>query len=282
MYNAIDNYNNKKLRSDLPSTDDAPVSYPDSTYAPIRIDKKLKLIFENHLISIEPLKNHNESIYRRFEEGKLAVEQVLSISNNDPTISVIPIPPVNMPSKISDHVMLKLTMPIVIDAGGHLIKYCTMPIELAAIRKNSDSSKLPGIIDTFSIGSPKYALYGEPHNGLITRFHQASLHDSLDEVNARKFEQAKIEISLINRTDTAIKLNRIVLPAAQMNFFYDNGDNNNQTIYLESLEMDILSNLRAMISLLNRSPRQSAAPMPAISNFSEREKFEMKRGVFIA
>ena len=282
MYNAIDNYNNRKLRSDLSSTDDEPVSYPDSTYAPIRIDKKLKLIFGNHLISIEPLKNHNESIYRRFEEGKLAVEQVLSISNNDPTISIIPIPPVNMPSKVSDHVMLKLMMPIVLDAGGHLIKYCTMPIELAAIRKNSDSSRLPGIIDTFSIGSPKYALYGEPHNGLITRFHQTSLHDSLDEVNARKFEQAKIEISLINRTDTAIKLNRIVLPAAQMNFFYDNGNNNNQTVYLESLEMDILSNLRAMISLLNRSPRQSAAPMPAISNFSEREKFEMKRGVFIA
>jgi hypothetical protein len=282
MYNAINNYNNRKLGSDLPSTDDEPVSYPDSNYAPIRIDKKLKLIFGNNLISIEPLKNHNESIYRRFEEGKLAVEQVLSISNNDPTISIIPIPPVNIPSKVSDHVMLKLTMPIVIDAGGHLIKYCTMPIELAAIRKNSDSSRLPGIIDTFSIGSPKYALYGEPHNGLITRFYQASLHDSLDEANARKFEQAKIEISLINRTDTAIKLNRIVLPAAQMNFFCDNGDNNNQTIYLESLEMDILSNLRAMISLLNRSPRQSAAPVPAISNFSEREKFEMKRGVFIA
>ncbi len=289
MHIADDNFGIRKSREDIVTTNNDEPAVPclDGTYDLIRVDKsKSKVVFGSHLISIEPQRNPNESIYRRFEAGKLVVEQVLSISNNDYTISFIPIPPVNMPSNISDHVMLKFTMPVVIDAGGQLLKYCTMPIELAAIRKNSVSSKISGIIDKFSLGSPTYALYGEPHNGLITRFANISLYDSLDEVSPRRFEQAKVEVSIINGTNTSIKVNRIVLPASQMSFFYDNNDDdensNNQTVYLESLEMDIQSNLRAIISLLNKSPRQSAIPVPAISNFSEREKFEMKRGVFIA
>jgi len=274
-------FSNKTIEAVPPAEE--PTPYLDSTYKPIRIDEKSKVIFGNHLVSIEPQKKSTESIYRRFEGGKIAVEQILSISNSDYTISTIPIPPVNLPSKISDHLMLKFTMPIVIDAGGQILKYCTMPIELAVIRKNSDSSRLPGIIDAFSVSRPKYALYGEPHNGLITRFQNVSLYDDLDEVNATRFEQAKIEISIINSTDTSIKLNRIVLPAAQMNFFYDNDNEvNNQTVYLESIEMEIQSNLRAMISLLNRSPSQPAISVSAISSSYEREKFEMKRGVFIA
>ena len=288
--------NNKKSRdtaataSNPPREHDDSTPYLDSTYSPIRIDAKSQINFGSHLISIAPQKNRNESVYRRFEASKMAVEQLLSVSNDDYTISIIPIPPVNTPSKISDHVMIKFKMPIVIDAEGHLTKYCTMPIELATIRMNKDSSHLPGIIDTFSVASTKYALYGEPHNGLITRFHQASLHDTLDEVDAKEFQEAKLEIALNNNTDTAIKVNRIVLPAAQMNFFYDTNDqsitgndnNNHHTVYLEAIEMDIQSNMRAMISLLNRPPREPATPVPSISNLSERERFEMKRGVLIA
>jgi hypothetical protein len=207
MHNVVNGFNNKGLTHGELSSIDVHAPYLDSTYAPIRVDKKSQVLFGTHLISIELQEKPNEFIYRRFVDDKLVVEQILSISNNDYTISIIPIPPVNVPSKISDHVMLKLTMPVVIDARGKLRKYCTMPIELATIRKNNDSTRLPGIIDSFSVASPKYALYGEPHNGLITRFHQVSLQDSLDDVNATKFEQAKIEISLINSTDSPVKLN---------------------------------------------------------------------------
>jgi hypothetical protein len=63
-----------------------------------------------------------------------------------------------------------------------------------------------------------------------------------------------------------------------MNFFYD--DDN--IVYLESLEMEIQSNLRASISLLNLSPNSKAHPVPSISFQAEREKFEMKRGIFKA
>lgn len=254
--------------------------YPKGSYAPIRTDQQSKITFDNdYLISIEPVKE-NESIYRRFLGHELVIEQILSISSKDYTISVIPIPPVTMPSKISEHVMLKLKIPLIIDSGGQLEKYTTMPIELAVIRKNDDSRLLPSVIDTFSVGNPKYTLYGEPDNGLIARFHQIMLYDSLDRVpySSNNFDQAKIKISITNRTETPIKLNRIVLPASQMNFFYD--DDN--IVYLESLEMEIQSNLRALISLLNLSPYSGARPVPSISFQAEREKFEMKRGIFKA
>jgi hypothetical protein len=182
-------------------------------YGKYTIEQKIEKIFNSTSLVMFKV-DYNKYGYQRFVNKKLEVEKVIA-SDSPLTLGIFPVAPIHTPAKYASHMMLKLATPLVLDPIAHVDAYLTMPIEIGVVR-SSDSDVQ--IIDAFSVGQPKYALYGSPENGIVCRFYETRIYPEIPKV--APYKEAVIRVHFHNYSEKINTVNRIVFPIAGADLYY--------------------------------------------------------------
>jgi len=182
-------------------------------YGEYTVEQKMEKHFgSNSLVMFKV--DHNKYGYQRFENGNLAVEKIIA-SDRPLVLGIFPVAPLNTPAKYGSHIMLKLITPLVLDPKAHVDAYLTMPIEIGVVRSSGGDVQ---IIDVFSGGRPKYALYGTPEHGIICRYYEPRINPEIPK--ATPYSEAVVRVHFHNYTGKINTINRIVFPIEGADFYY--------------------------------------------------------------
>ncbi|MFQ5921007.1 MAG: DUF432 domain-containing protein [Nitrososphaerales archaeon] len=196
-------------------------------YGELTVERKVEKHFGNVNLVIFRV-DHSKYGYQRFENGSLTVEKVIA-SDRALELGIVPIAPLNLPTKYGSHLMLRLRTPLVLDPKLHVDAYLTMPVEVGVVRANRDDAQ---IIDAFSVGQPKYALYGTPEMGIICRYYETRINPEIPKIAPH--EEAVVRVHFHNQTDKINTINRIVFPIEGADFFYRKNE-----AYYSDLEVNV-------------------------------------------
>ncbi len=158
------------------------------------------------------------------------------------SIYLYPLPPINVPVKLFNHIYFKLENSIAIGPEEEVEGFIAMPVEVGVF-----ASSEGGIIDILSPKPPKYALYGSPEQGLIGRYVRTRFYKSRFEADTFT---AVTPITITNTTDNWVEITRIVVPAVRVRLYYRDSN-----VRASSIHMSITSRATATISVTDKAPR---------------------------
>ncbi len=161
------------------------------------------------------------------------------ISSEEGNIVVNPVEPVNLPSCITNFLLIQFKKSIVIAPNSGERIFVKFPVEIGVFVSGSGDIEL---IDVFSITRPKYTLYGDPRNGIICRYWESQIYSSPDETDPLK--EGIMELRIVNRFDEWIEISKCVLNVYLMKIFY------NDTTVFSKVEMEVNSKRSAETKFL--------------------------------
>lgn len=230
------------------------------------INQKIEKRFGNETLIMFKA-GQNKYGYQRFHDQQLLVEKFI-VSDETPTLSIIPIAPVYTPEMIADRVMLKLITTLVLEPKSYADAYLTMPIEIGAVRSIEDYSE---VIDAFSVGLQLYAIYGTPEDGLLCRYHLTRL--SSEPPKLRDHEEALVRVHFLNHTDKMVTINKIVFPVKGVDFYYNDKD-----AFFRDLHMVIESKLLNTVAIVGFAQGHELTYNKTSLNQEHEDKFVMEWG----
>ncbi|MFQ5969727.1 MAG: DUF432 domain-containing protein [Nitrososphaerales archaeon] len=182
-------------------------------YGEYTVERKIEKRFgSNNIVTFKV--DHNKYGYQRFENESLVVEKVIA-SDKPLVLGIFPVAPLNTPAKYGGHILLRVITPLVLDPKSHVDAYLTMPIEIGVVRSSESDVQ---IIDVFSVGQPKYALYGIPELGIICRYYETRINPEIPK--AVPYTEAIVRVHFHNYGEKISTINRIVFPIEGADFYY--------------------------------------------------------------
>ncbi|ADC66253.1 Protein of unknown function DUF432 [Ferroglobus placidus DSM 10642] len=144
-------------------------------------------------------------IYRRDDLKKVIVA-------DSGRVVVNPVEPVNLPKNITRYLMVELDEPIVMEPKNSEKVTLTFPIEVAVILAGKKSLE---VLDVFSFVKPKYALYGDPRNGVICRYWKSEVSGEEED-----FVKGKLEVEINNSSGEWVEIGKLVFDVYGMKIYY--------------------------------------------------------------
>lgn len=172
---------------------------------PLEIDKEG--------ISISIKKEEEVYRYKRdyFDEK---MEKVLLI--NKSKILIHPVEPLNKPREITSNFFMEFENTFVIEPQAIKKIYLKFPIEIGIFISGKKDIE---IIDILTLVPQKFALYGDPRNGVICRYWKTEVFSSLPVVNP--IQEGVMELIVRNNTHRWIELNKAVFNAYGMKIYFN-------------------------------------------------------------
>ncbi len=201
-------------------------------------DQFSSMLDDNNRFVIQKL-SYNKYAYERYE-GKESKGKKIIASDDILKIGVFPITPQNIPNKYANHMLISLSTPLVINARTSVECYLIMPIEVGIVTNNV-------IIDVYSLGYTKYALYGIPERGIICRYYKSEAYADIPKLEP--FKEAAVRCIFKNYTDYAKIISKIVYPIDGADLYYNNTD-----AYFDMLEIIFESKLN--VDVINIKVRE--------------------------
>ncbi len=158
------------------------------------------------------------------------------------SVYLYPLPPVNVPVRMFNHVYFKLENSIAIGPDEEVEGFIAMPVEVGVFASSEE-----GVIDIMSPKPPKYALYGSPEQGLIGRYVRTRFYKS--RFDADPFT-AVTPVVIANTTDNWVEVTRIVVPAARIKLYYRDSN-----VRAARINMNVTSHATATVSVTDKAPR---------------------------
>lgn len=169
---------------------------------------KVPLKFEQDGVSISFGKSEGLFIYRRSEPG----EEVESIILEAPEKIIInPVEPCNLPKKVSHHLLIEFSRPVVIGPSGDETIYLNFPVEIGVFLSRKRATDL---IDTFSLNKQKFTLYGSPRGGSICKYWRSEVFEKVPAVEP--LLEGVLALRITSAADSWVTIRRIVLDAYGM------------------------------------------------------------------
>ena len=170
-------------------------------------------IKENDL-SIEVSKASYGFCYTRQIADKPPVEKI--ILSNKSRIIINPVEPLNHPKHITNYLLLEFDRTLSIAPHRQESFYATFPIEIGVfIFKKQDFEPF----DDISLVPSKYSLYGDPRNGIVTRYHKSSIYADIPQVNL--LHQGIVHVTVKNTDTQWNTISKIVFNAYAMKLYYN-------------------------------------------------------------
>lgn len=157
-------------------------------------------------------------------------------------VSVRPYPPIYVPTKVTDYLMIKMDRPIVPRDGQEI--WLSAPYDLAV---ELDGSVL-GFASPFRV---KYILYGPNTEGIVCRYH----------VSGGSVSGMEAKVKVLFKVRRSKYVDRIVLPVRELEIFSDNN-----SIYYEIVEVSVDEDL--FVELKNQSPVEAELVYSSEKNLS--------------
>ena len=164
----------------------------------------------NHVY--EYLVSENLSVVRRLrgEEVETSIDVVAGAKAR---LYVVPAPPILIPQRFTNYIMLRLSKPLAVFPKTSRSLYTILRVNVALV---ADTGGQSPILDAIPLGRQRYALYGQPDRGLIAAYQVVRLLDYRPACDW----QAVLNIRVINNIGSPVKLERIVVPAYMIRFYY--------------------------------------------------------------
>jgi hypothetical protein len=104
--------------------------------------------------------------------------------------------------------------PLVLEAGATETFFLTFPIEVGIFVEGLRETE---VLDVFSVESPKYSLYGSPHQGIITRYATSGRHRDIPPVDG--IREGVLKLAIRNSLSVWTRVSRLVLDEAQIHLY---------------------------------------------------------------
>ncbi len=197
-------------------------------------------------IKIELRRNENVLSYIRQTENETA-EKIISSDGN---LVVNPVEPVNLPSCVTNYLLIELKKNVVIAPKAEAAIFVKFPVEVGVFVSGSGDIEL---VDVFSLARQKYTLYGDPRNGIVCRYWKSDVYQSIPDLEPLREGLMKLEIR--NGFDEWVEVSRCVLDVYLMKIFYSD------ELVFSNVKMDIESKstaeTRFVMEPLNRNMRKA-------------------------
>ncbi len=157
-------------------------------------------------ITIETYKEGGLPIYYRPPVKKVMFPSRLIIH---------PVEPVTQPREITHYLLTELDPSILLAPGDSLTFFVTFPIEIGVyirFRKHVER------IDSFTLTSPKYTLYGTPDSGIICKWWKSKISSNFPEISP--FIEGIMKVNAENTGNDWAELKKIVFDAYLMKIYY--------------------------------------------------------------
>ncbi len=171
-------------------------------------DKPFKISKKGVKISLEKLKE-GLWLYKRGGE-----EKILNFSRGNVLIN--PVEPVNLPKKISSHLLIHLEKPLVLAPKERTTVYLKFPIEIAVILEQDKNYR---VIDIFTLTQNKYTLYGSITNGIVCKYWNSPVYFEIPK-KLDPLKEGVIEMKIWNIDNDWVDVKDIVINAFDMKIYY--------------------------------------------------------------
>jgi len=202
---------------------------------------ELNVELKENDVEIEIEGKGKKKIYRR-KVGNEEIEKF--IYAEDGKVVVCPVEPVNLPKiEVSEHLLIKLDKPIIVEAGTKHDFYVKFPLEIGVFlvdRKDIER------IDIFTKTNPKYALYGPPEKGIICKWWESGVYGEVPEID--KLYEGIMKVEVENNYHEWVEISKMVFRAFDMKVFY------NEYAYMHSY-LKILKKTMAETAFNERKPK---------------------------
>ncbi|HAP31957.1 MAG TPA: hypothetical protein DCQ14_02725, partial [Firmicutes bacterium] len=184
----------------------------------------------------------NSLVYRRRCNGD-AREKILF--GTDGQVLFNPVEPVHKPKEITTFFLIELEETLNVKPRETAEVMLTFPVEIGAVFFTEDKSSI--VLDVFTLGAPKYTLYGEPGTGMICRYWESKAHTVTPSPDPRLAGVMYLQIK--NTLPRWIEISRAVFCAHDLQIYY------NQHLVCCSAYMRILSETSAETGFNSFSPQ---------------------------
>ena len=159
-------------------------------------------------LSLEMKEGHYQ--YRRDLAGD-RVEKAISVGLS--RLLVHPVEPFYTGPETAGH--LELEFPgLIVEAGATETIFLTFPVEIGVFVEGIRDTE---VLDAFSVGPPKYSLYGTPHHGVITRFARSGRHREFPDVDGAR--EGVLKLTIRNMLPEWAKVSRVVMDDQEMHLY---------------------------------------------------------------
>ncbi len=191
-------------------------------------------------IEIELKKHESGFSYLRESKNK-RVEKI--ISSDGGNLVVNPVEPVNLPSYITNFLLVNFKKNVVVAPGIERTVYIKFPVEIGVFVSGTGDIEL---IDVFSLAKQKYTLYGDPRYGVVCRLWESEVYDSTPKADILK--EGVMELFLVNRFDEWVEVSKCVLNVYLMKIFYSD------SMVYSKVKMEVNSKKTAETRFLMKPP----------------------------
>lgn len=168
--------------------------------------------YSDERVNAAIVKNRGYYTYSRNIVGTDAVEK--RILSDEGRIIINPIEPLNLPSEITNLLEIEFDS-LVIEPFGRKEVYLTFPIEIGVFIAAKENIQ---VLDIFSLSPPKYSLYGPSNGGVITRWWNSDVYDSIPDVN--RDIQGVMQLTIENTQREWIEVSRAVFEGYGMKIYF--------------------------------------------------------------
>lgn len=148
--------------------------------------------------------------YRRDLAGE-QVEKTISAGMN--RLLVHPVEPFYSGTEGAGHLEIEFPSLIIEPEATETI-YLTFPVEVGVFVEGLRDTD---IIDTFSLGPPKFSLYGTTRRGVITRFGRSGRHRDIPAVDGSR--EGVLKLSVRNQLPEWTRVSRVVMDSQEMHLY---------------------------------------------------------------
>ncbi|MBF0473623.1 MAG: DUF432 domain-containing protein [Nitrospirae bacterium] len=172
-----------------------------------------ELKYESFNISVS--KQDSIFIYRR-KTALEFIEKAIAVENCQ--ILINPVEPLNTPKKISNHLMIALNVPLLLEPKTTKKIYIKFPIEFGVFLTND--LKNIEIIDIFTLSKNKFTLYGDLKDGIICKYYKSDVF--LTQPDCSPIYEGIIELDVSNKTAKYVTVSMVIFNSFGMRIYYNN------------------------------------------------------------
>ncbi len=151
---------------------------------------------------------------REYSDGK--IEKIILSKNH--RVLINPIEPLHLPKEMTPYLLIKPENPIVVEPRTKRTIYLKFPIEIGILISGAEEYK---VLDIMTFVKQKLTLYGEIRGGVICKFWESRVFDSIPQTDPMK--EGVMELSIHNTTARWHEITQPVFNAYGMKIYY--GDN---------------------------------------------------------
>jgi hypothetical protein len=170
--------------------------------------------FRNNGIILD-IRRKGDNLHFDREYNDERVEKVLLTKSQK--ILINPIEPLHRPKEITPYLLIKPKNPIVVEPKTKKTIYLKFPIEIGIFISGGEEFKA---LDILTIVKQKLTLYGEIRGGIICKFWESEVFDSIPTVDPLK--EGVLELTINNTTARWHEITQPVFNAYGMKIYYGN------------------------------------------------------------